>query len=723
MLLARLEKKSIKTADKYGMYQFDPVLNIPLNKDGTVTVYYHTTKEEALKINSSKVIPSDGKARIYLTNESNGAPIVRNRGNFDQTLDGSTVILNVPPSILQVDQNYDNGRIDFFVPMAQGEYFNRKMRMASIQKGRKEAIVETFSYKEHEDRITAALAEYNSLDTKAKRARLKQAGDILKKEHNVGTLLTENGKLEKTRLGDFEIEGYEGNSITSMGLGLAAAQQISDKVSTCNRSAICEGLCLGETSGGNFLYGGAASEDVGDIQKSAFRAAARMFQYLKTEALIVHPEEFAIKLQSEIDLLKRWATKNGYDPAVRLNVTSDFKPDMFSGLINANSGVMFYDYTKLNGNPIAPNHHLTYSSTGFGQIVNGEPVFFKNKAGQYDHNWGAVRKRLDDGYGVAMAFSSKSALPKALFDEETGKTYQVWDGDMYDARFLDPKADDGVTGQIVGLRNKASTLKEKTAAAETGGFFIDYDPKRDGDTVTVPDQSQFKGKVIPIAKKSLRPFNKEELPQDERTYILPADTLLYHGAYKERAEQIERGGNALLSRPPMRVSGGATNEGGLIFFGGEATARKYADNIADPMAVKFAREAGVERLPGKVFETATDRPYKLINRYHMLSAAEAKTLNEALGLPEYKGLMKGDPLEIAATRAHDYDDSKIERYEVTKRTGKGTDKISAPWPVIFRALNVDGFFDGFAVALTADNGIRLTGKEGKMERFSLRAPK
>lgn len=511
-LPTEIEKKSIKTADKYGLYEFDPVLNIPLNKDGTVTVYYHTTKEEAKKINASKTIPAEGKSRIYLTNESNGAPILKNRGNFDQTLDGSTVLLNIDPSILQVDDSYDNGRIDFFVPMAQGDYFNRKMRMASIQKGRQEAIVPTFSYKEHEDRIAAAIAEYNGLDSKEKKARLKQARSILKTEHNVGTLLTENGKLEKTRLGDFEIEGYDGKSIASMGLGMASAQQISDKVSTCPRSAICEGLCLGETSGGNFLYGGAAAEDIGDIQKSAFRAAARMFQYLKTEALIVHPEEFAIALQAEIDSLKRWSNKNDYDPAVRLNVTSDFKPSMFAGLINANPDVMFYDYTKLNGDPIADNHHLTYSSTGFGQVVNGEPVFFKNKAGQYDHNWAAVRDRLDNGYGVAMAFSSKSALPKFLRDEETGKTYQVWDGDLYDARFLDPKAEDGVTGQIVGLRNKAATLKEKNAAAETGGFFIDYDPKRDGDTVVVPDQSQFKGKkVVPIAKKSLRAQEQETI--------------------------------------------------------------------------------------------------------------------------------------------------------------------------------------------------------------------
>ena len=178
------------------------------------------------------------------------------------------------------------------------------------------------------------------------------------------------------------------------------------------------------------MFGGAAAEDVGSISKSSFRAGARMVQYLKTEALIVNPEAFAVILQSEIDSLRKWSAsptvrkknaetgkmeniaKDIYAPAVRLNVTSDFKPSMFRGVIDGNKDVMFYDYTKINSNSIAPNHHLTYSSTGFGQVVDGKPVFFKNKAGRYDHNWETVKDRLNNGFNVAMAFSSKSALDR-----------------------------------------------------------------------------------------------------------------------------------------------------------------------------------------------------------------------------------------------------------------------------------------------------------------------
>ena len=1456
-------KYSIQKYNPDKHLKFDPTLGVPINKDGTVTVYYHTTKQKSLQIGQSKVIPSDGRNRVYLSNESGGDAILRNKGNFDQEFDGSTVLVYVTPDMLQLDAEYENGRRDFFIPLQEGDFFNKKMKMQSIQKGREDAITDEFSYVDHEEKISRAVKAYKDASPAERRKLISQARKTLKKEHNVGSLLSENGKLEKTRIGEYGLD-YEGNSVASQGLGLAAAQKITEKVSTCPRSAICEGLCLGETSGGNFMFGGTASEDVADIKKSAFRAGPRMMQYLKTEALIINPEAFATLLQAEIDSLKKWSAaptqikidpetkkrlnveKEIYQPAVRLNVTSDFKPEMFRGIIEGNPDVRFYDYTKLGGESLAENHHLTYSSTGFGQIIDGKKVFFKTKAGQYDHNWATMRKRLNNGQNVAMAFSSKSALPKTLLDEETQTEYRIWDGDDYDARFLDPKQPDG-KGMIIGLRNKAGNLSEKNATEKTDGFFVKYDPKTDGDTVVVPDQLQFKeparkiiplkqekfslrapttpafkkwfgdskivdadgnplvvyhgtqsdfsefdieksgasnrfgpglyftsdkrtfdtyggregGNVMPVflsmknpqtgsaltetqikkffsalqdkvfpngydatddqkkfeqraldnpskafdillsaqtayisqadwvrgmdaigvdgivrevfgypeyvvfsptqiksatgnigtydpentdiryslrtkasaelkqwagdttivdgdgnpramyhglakdtadftrktergapifltddpnvaaiyaaesyksvarnpqkylskqqiddgvkraiaairkdygkdtlgkemieslktgnlndanpeakeyiqkefisllpagphimklyvraenpfdysnlrhidrikefveldanllrliregdwdqieqkevqdaikaagfdsfyvkehgrknlavydpnqvksatgnvgtysresndvsyslrgvrfpsvkavkeavaktsvpetpefkrfiagnqwvdeddkaavfyhatsddfleftpagktqaiylsrtpeesevfgrmaeerrrekiyellnkdqklelfqrvlgeqvkkggiteeqvsefirdAKRrapeygkfgdfdkpikdallelsparmsimplyaraetpfdfrnpdhvarvaaatrrpdakisevnretaeqlrapteypdnwykglpgnlkqgftktieqepvqaalrylkfdgyisrqnrtsplsyavynptqlksvtdnsgefdrevknisySLRSFRKEELPQKGRDYTLPANTLLYHGAYKERADRIDEMGGILLSRPPMRVSGGAINEGGLIFFGDEDSAQQFAESRADPRAVEDARQAGIERLPGKVFETATDRSYELINRNYKMNAKEAKALTKALGLPDYKALSAGLPLETAAYRALEYDNSKIDRYEVTKRTGQGKEKISAPWPVIFRTLGVDGFYDSLGVALTANNGIKLVGKDGKLEKYSL----
>jgi len=559
------EKYSIQRFNPEKHLEFNPALGVPINKDGTVTLYYHTTKEKAVKIGNQKVVPSEGRNRVYLTNESVGADILRNRGNFEQDLDGSTVLIYANPELLQLDKEYDNGRRDFFIPITQGDYFNKKMKLQSIQKGRGEAIVEEFSYGDHEGRITSAVTAYQQATPAERKKMVAAARKFLKKEHNVSSLLSENGKLEKTRVGDYNLT-YDGNSVASLGLGLASAQQISEKVSTCPRSAICEGLCLGETSGGNFMFGGAAQEDVGDIKKSSFRAAARMMQYLKTEALIVHPEEFTTLLQGEIDSFSKWANspterkrdpvtkaflnieKEIYAPAIRLNVTSDFKPDMFKGLMAANPDVTFYDYTKLGSDPIAPNHHLTFSSTGFGQIIKGEKVFFKDKAGRYDHNWATMRdRRLNKGQNVAMAFSSKSALPKFLQDEETGTTYRVLDGDDYDARFLDEssqtKQESNGLGVIVGLRNKAGNLSEKNAVEKTGGFFVQYDPKTDGDTIVVPNQAEFKQKVIPIAKGKLSLRAAPNTPEFKRWFgnskVVDKNgdpLVVYHGTYKDISE-------------------------------------------------------------------------------------------------------------------------------------------------------------------------------------------
>jgi len=217
---------------------------------------------------------------------------------------------------------------------------------------------------------------------------------------------------------------------------------------------------------------------------------------------------------------------------------------------------------------------------------------------------------------------------------------------------------------------------------------------------------------------SLREFRKDDLPQDKQIYIIPEDTLLFHGAYKAQAEKIEAAGKILLARPEVKTSGGYTNEGGLIFFGEKKTAEDWSKNLGDPMSVKFDRDAGVVRERGAVFQTTTDKPYKLINRRYKLSAKEAAKVTEALGLPEYKSLSAGDTASLAADRGDSFSNSKAVRYEVTKSGRKQT--MSAPWPIIFDALGVDGYFDDFGVAISAENGIKLVGKEGKMERFSLR---
>ena len=213
---------------------------------------------------------------------------------------------------------------------------------------------------------------------------------------------------------------------------------------------------------------------------------------------------------------------------------------------------------------------------------------------------------------------------------------------------------------------------------------------------------------------SLRSFKADELPQKSKSYTLPANTLLYHGAHETRAKEIEIAGKVLISRSPIKTSGGTLDEGGLVFFGDKDAATGYANSENDPISVQAAKERGENRKPGVVFETATDRPYRLMNKNYKLTKKEAEGLNKVLGIPDYKLLKEGDSASTAAYRAVT-NSRTVDSYQ----TNKG--EMVVVWPMIFNQLGYDGYFDDFAVALAADNGIRLVGKDGRLEKFSLPA--
>jgi hypothetical protein len=264
------------------------------------------------------------------------------------------------------------------------------------------------------------------------------------------------------------------------------------------------------------------------------------------------------------------------------------------------------------------------------------------------------------------------------------------------------------------------TMEVKNFLGEKETIKIADEPALEQAGFNVTPAMREKIETTGLPKFSLRskPFDAKKLPKNDKDYVLPEGTILYHGAYKSVAEAI-KSANYLMSRPAIKAHGGSLDEGGLVWFGGKETAQNYADSKADPMAVQYDRDAGIIREPGQVFEAITDKPYKLISRYKVLSKAEADALNKALGLPDYKSLSKGSSVNLAASRADNFRNSNIERYKIGIRDRQ--EEMSAPWPVIFKTLNADGFYDGNTVALTAENGIRLSEDGKPMERFSLRS--
>jgi len=325
-----------------------------------------------------------------------------------------------------------------------------------------------------------AIANHTSLDPIAQKANVIEANQKLmpyigsKSGIRSNDLLSKNLKLQKAEKG-FEggapITLPDGRGVETTGLSLAPAYQ-EGKFSTCPNSKSCKESCLGLTSGGNFQYGGGS-----DLEALK---GPRLAHYNKTQAFLNEPDAFAVKLHDEIGKAKTNADANGNLLGVRLNTLSDIHPKVYESLMKEHPEVNFYDYTKLDTDAIAPNHHLTYSSTGVSQ-----PELGINNPHQ---NWNTMRRRLDNGDNITMVFSNKKELPKTVTDGSTGKTYNVVSGDEHDFRPLDSQAE-GSNGVVVGLKNKAMTSKADDAAKKSNGFMVHFDPSN-GDSVTIPKQDK-----------------------------------------------------------------------------------------------------------------------------------------------------------------------------------------------------------------------------------------
>lgn len=314
------------------------------------------------------------------------------------------------------------------------------------------------------DAFNKAIEEHISLPRKERIANTKAAIKTLapyigmRKDGPV-PLLSKNEKMLKAETGykgEAPIE-IDGEGVETTGLALSPAFKMGN-FQTCPNHASCKDSCLGKTSGNYFKVGGGKDLD-------AFKGP-RLNALNKTIAMLQEPEAFAIRLYDEVNSAKRDAEDNGNRLGVRLNVLSDLSPKILEPIIKGHPDVDFYDYTKMNYDPIAPNHHYTYSSTGVDQEGAPNP----------HSNWREMRRRLDSGSNVAMAFSHKAAIPTEVHDEETGKIYRVIPGDTHDYRPLDSMENPN-EGVIVGLKNKDVSTSNDTAHKESDGFFVHYDPK------------------------------------------------------------------------------------------------------------------------------------------------------------------------------------------------------------------------------------------------------
>jgi hypothetical protein len=329
------------------------------------------------------------------------------------------------------------------------------------------------------DAFNNAISNHLSLSPGEKITNARQAAQNISeflgssKTGKMNALLTANGKLmkaAKSQSGKEPVTIPDGRGVETLGLSLFPDFK-EGQFRVCGNSDSCRDSCIGKKSNAYSMDPTQAADQIPLTKqdREGMSGKPRMSALTRTHALMRDPESFAVYLHDLIDHEKIAAARRGNLLGVRLNTLSDIPPSVFAPIIKAHPDVAFYDYTKMNYDPIAPNHHYTYSSTGVSQPEIGIENPFQN--------WHKSRDRLDQGENVAMAFSHKSgeAFPRMIHDEETGRHYKVVSGDEHDFRPLDIQGE-GKAGVIVALKNIAKDLGHETAAQKSSGFFVRHDP-------------------------------------------------------------------------------------------------------------------------------------------------------------------------------------------------------------------------------------------------------
>jgi len=106
----------------------DKDYGLPLNDDGTVTVYHHTSKEKADKIIKGGILKSAGEPDVYVTTSKS-----KEIGYGD-----SVVPIKIDPKKLSLDDEFPDGRKDFRIsvgkPGGQIQVKTEKSTLASLNK-------------------------------------------------------------------------------------------------------------------------------------------------------------------------------------------------------------------------------------------------------------------------------------------------------------------------------------------------------------------------------------------------------------------------------------------------------------------------------------------------------------------------------------------------------------------------------------------------------------
>lgn len=191
--------------------------------------------------------------------------------------------------------------------------------------------------------------------------------------------------------------------------GLSLAQSRLSGINVCRWSTpVCVGCCV--AGNGNGAY------------PSIVRA-----RIAKTRFLFESPDSAAILLADFLDNAVKVGCRLERPVGARLNTFSDLDWQRMAGWIfNRYPTVNFFDYTKdWSRVSLFPNYSLTYSVSERTPLTH-------------------IQSALEQNQNVAVVFDTPRGKPLPSFF----MGYEVFDGDLSDERWKDPK------GVVVGLRAK-----------------------------------------------------------------------------------------------------------------------------------------------------------------------------------------------------------------------------------------------------------------------------
>lgn len=279
------------------------------------------------------------------------------------------------------------------------------------------------------DEVSQVPTGMQARSIKTAKQRLRAAG------YYPAALTSDNYKLAKDVVGE-EIE--------IAGIALLPHSMSGVGKTLCPHSVpSCRATCLATGAGWN-----------------AARPSATMKPRLaRARALAKDPVAFAASLLHEVKLWSKRVRDEGVTPALRLNVYSDIPWEVIApGLVEElATHVRLYDYTKIPGRRLqatALGYDLTLSYSG--------PAHARH-----------AQRELAEGGKVAVVFHTpgrpdsgwQAPLPLSM------DGYPVIDGDLHDARFLDPG------GSVIGLRFKQ--MANRDAAADKADDFVLHGPWSD----------------------------------------------------------------------------------------------------------------------------------------------------------------------------------------------------------------------------------------------------